>query len=524
MLAAAVALAFADSSIVVLAAPDLLSRFETSIQSVSFVITAYNAVVAVGVLAFAAAARRFGPRWGVRAGLAVFAVGSILCALAPGLGWLIGARCVQALGAALLLAGALPLLGVRAWAVTGALGAALGPALGGFLTQAFDWRAIFVAQVPVALLAAFVLAGVRVRPAGGGSDEQSPLRRVGANVALALVSGALAGALFLVVVLLVEGWGLSPLAAAAAVSTLPLATLAAWPLAARLGVVRAAGLGALLLAAGLAALALLPGDGIGWVAAALTLCGAGLGLAVPPLTRAALPGEASPGAWSTSARHAGLVLGLVLLTPVLADDLARAADRAKVAGAEVVLDAPIGASEKVPLALDLAGSLADASSGRLPDLAPAFERAQERAGSGGDVVELRRSLEETIRAVVTRSFRGAFALAAGLALLSLLPLVLLRRGRLPPASGRRARAALATVVAALALPGAEIASGALGYGAPAERDACDPPASPPGGRVERTAWRGVDEAACALGTSRERLVLRVGTDNEVVRRIGALLP
>jgi len=453
-------------------------------------------------------------------------VGSILCALAPGLGWLIGARCVQALGAALLLAGALPLLGVRAWAVTGALGAALGPALGGFLTQAFDWRAIFVAQVPVALIAAFVLAGVRVRRAGGGSDEQSPLRRVGANVALALVSGALAGALFLVVVLLVEGWGLSPLAAAAAVSTLPLATLAAWPLAARLGVVRAAGLGALLLAAGLAALALLPGAGIGWVAAALALCGAGLGLAVPPLTRAALPSEASSGAWSTSARHAGLVLGLVLLTPVLADDLARGADRAKVAGAEVVLDAPIGASEKVPLALDLAASLADASSGRPPDLAPAFERAQERAGAGGaDVVELRRSLEETIRAVVTRSFRGAFALAAVLALLSLLPLVLLlRRGRLRPASGRGARAALASVVAALALPGAEIASGALGYGAPAERDACDPPASPPEGRVERTAWRAVDEAACALGTSRERLVLTLGTDNELVRRIGALLP
>ena len=60
------------------------------------------------------------------------------------------ARGVQGVGAALLLAGSLPVLGARMWTLAGTFGLALGPALGGVLTQAFTWRAIFVAQAPFA--------------------------------------------------------------------------------------------------------------------------------------------------------------------------------------------------------------------------------------------------------------------------------------------------------------------------------------------------------------------------------------
>jgi MFS family permease len=90
-------------------------------------------------------------------GLGVFAVGSIGSAASPDLATLIAFRCLQGAGAAMLLAGSLALLaaltgsvarGVALWTAAGTFGAAVGPALGGVLTQLFDWRAIFVFQVP----------------------------------------------------------------------------------------------------------------------------------------------------------------------------------------------------------------------------------------------------------------------------------------------------------------------------------------------------------------------------------------
>src|SRR4029450_10274411 len=85
--------------------------------------------------------------------LALFPAASIACAAANSLAFLIAARSVQGVGAALLLAGALPVLGPTTWTLAGTYGLAVGPALGGVLTQAFDWRAIFVAQAPVAAVA-----------------------------------------------------------------------------------------------------------------------------------------------------------------------------------------------------------------------------------------------------------------------------------------------------------------------------------------------------------------------------------
>ena len=153
--AAAVAVAFADSSIVVLALPSLYSALHTSVVGVSWVITSYNLVVAVAAFALlagigpkgAGAAHVGGgggplPRIGVavltRAGMALFAVGSIGCALSGAIGILIAFRCVQGAGAAMLLAGALELLcaltgsrsrGLAVWIAAGTFGAAVGPAL-----------------------------------------------------------------------------------------------------------------------------------------------------------------------------------------------------------------------------------------------------------------------------------------------------------------------------------------------------------------------------------------------------------
>src|SRR5438093_3032369 len=143
----AVAVAFADSSIVVLALPELYARFHTSIEGVSWVVTAYNAAVAVAALGLIVLVHRVRARGILIAGLLAFFLASLACSLADSLAFLISARCVQGVGAALLLAGALPVLGdltgsvtrgAAIWTLAGTFGLALGPALGGVLTQLFD--------------------------------------------------------------------------------------------------------------------------------------------------------------------------------------------------------------------------------------------------------------------------------------------------------------------------------------------------------------------------------------------------
>ena len=121
--------------------------------------------------------------------------------------------------------------GARRWAAAGVAGAALGPVIGGLLTSAFSWRSIFVVQIPVVLLAlpaAIALRG-RVVRRRATLDTAPDRPHVLANLALALLSAALTAALFLLVLLLVEGWRRSPAVAAVAVTAVPAAALAAGP-------------------------------------------------------------------------------------------------------------------------------------------------------------------------------------------------------------------------------------------------------------------------------------------------------
>jgi predicted MFS family arabinose efflux permease len=435
--ATAVAVAFADSSIVVLALPELYGRFHTSIEGIAWVITAYNVVVAVVALVLVLFVHRFRATLVLAGGLLVFLGASIACSVASSLGFLIAARCFQGLGGALLLAGALPVLGAlvssprrgaAVWALAGTFGAALGPALGGALTQAFDWRAIFVAQAPVAGLALLATAGSHV-DAIAQEGWRKPLRRtLPANTCLGLVFGALVGALFLAVLLVITVWGYSPIAGAGIVSMLPAGAVAAQPLARRLPPLLSVCGGAALLALGLAALALLPSTHLAYAMSALALCGVGLGLSVPVLTHAAVSEDAGltrSGTFTIGIRHLGLVLALALIAPLLASELPPAGDRAMLNATSVIVDAPIGLDKKVPLALDLKDAFNQAQAGEIPDLAEPFD---ERGAKTDETLrEVRDTLIGTIEATITRAFRPAFWLSAGLAGLALAAALVFRR-------------------------------------------------------------------------------------------------
>jgi Major Facilitator Superfamily len=425
-LVAAVAVAFADSSIVVLALPELYGRFNTSIEGVSWVVTAYNLAVAVTALALLFFVHRLRSAVLLGTGLVIFLAASIACAAAQSLAFLIGARTVQGVGAALLLVGALPVLGRAQWTAAGTFGLALGPALGGVLTQAFDWRAIFVAQAPVAALGLVGLVRTHTHADAEEGWSSSLKRTLPANACLGLLFGALVGALFLAVLLVISVWDYSPIAGAGIVSALPLAALLVRPL--RLsGPIAVCG-GAALLGIGLVGLALLPSASVGFMIWSLALCGAGLGLAVPVLSNAALDqgaGLTRSGTLTVGARHVGLVLALALIAPLLASKVPDAGDKALLRGTAVLLDAPIGLDKKVPVALDLRKAFAKAQEGETPDLKEPFNA--HGAQSDSALAAVRDDLFGAIAATITRATRSAFFLCAGFAAAALLVAAAYRR-------------------------------------------------------------------------------------------------
>jgi MFS family permease len=308
--------------------------------------------------------------------------------------------------------------------------------IGGVLTSAFSWRSIFVVQIPVVLLALPATIGLRgrVRRRQLMVNEAPDRPHLRANLALALLSAALTAALFLLVLLLVDGWRTSPAVAAVAVTAVPVAALAAGPVfrGVRSGTRSEAVAGSVLIAGGLTGLALLPAGELGWTVAPQVLVGLGLGLSLDSLTAAALRNRiprALHGGWTIAARHAGVVLGLAILTPIFTADLRRAELPAKEAIAGLVLDAPLPASTKLDLAEHLGQRLV-AEHGRIPDLRPAFRALRLPAAQEPAASALERALDDQLNRAATHAFHTAFLVAAGLALLALGPALALReRGR-----------------------------------------------------------------------------------------------
>jgi MFS family permease len=435
--AAVVAAASADSSIVALALPQLYGRFDTTVVGVSWVLTAYNAVVAVAAVALLLLGVSLRGLRPYALGVGLFLAASAACAVATNLTFLITARCVQGLGAALVLASSIGVLravtgsgrrAITTWTLAAGLGVATGPALGGVLTEAFDWRAIFLLQVPVA---AFGFVACRIVKSPEADDEPATATRGAllADAGIGLLFGALVGALFLSVLLLIPGWGYSPIRGAAIVSVLPLASLAVARLGRSLPDTVATVAGAALLSLGLVALSLLPRLGAVLPLCALALCGAGLGLALPVLSRVALSGaDLSRSTLRTiGARHLGLVASLALVAPLLSDGLPAAATRAKLQATKIVLDAPVGLQTKISVALDLGRAFGRARAGDLPNLRAPFDA--HGAHSNAALAQTRDTLVGTVGQTAAAAFRSSFALCAGFAAAACAVALLGRRKR-----------------------------------------------------------------------------------------------
>jgi MFS family permease len=442
-LAVAVALVLADSSIVVLALPQIYRDLDTSVAGVTWVLISFNLVMALAAVPAAHFARRIGPGRAAAIGLGVFAGAGLACGLSVELSTLIAARCVQALGGALAVTAVLELLpatvgserrAVAIWATAGATGAALGPAVGGLLTELVSWQSIFLLQAPIAIAAGVpVLAVARHEAATGVISTE--LRRTGrphllANLALAMVSAAIAAALFLLVLLLIEGWRLSPIGAAIVVSAMPLAALLGARLGPSVGSERArAAAGAILVAGGLGGLALLPHADVALTVPPQLLVGVGLALVLSALTETALAGRAPQaihGGWTISARHAGVAIGLIVLTPLFTADLAQQRHDALDASTAVVLDSRVEPLLKLQLAQRIEERL-EGERGKVPTLGPAFEPLPEDPATRADVILLREELQDQLDRAATHAFSPSFGLGALIGLLALIPIGLARR-------------------------------------------------------------------------------------------------
>jgi hypothetical protein len=420
LIAIAAGLALADAAVVILALPPLLLELDTTVEGVAAVIGVYTAVLALALpLSAALHSRATGA-----AGALLFAAASIGCASSNSLELLLVMRALQALGASALLAAAFDALdgggaGRRLWVGAAVVGTAAGPALGGALTELFDWRAIFVAQAPIALAAAPALLASPIATVREALPR--PPRDVLVAAALALLSGALTAVVFLLVLLLISGWSVEPLAAAAAVTMLPLAAVggsfmpgAAAPRALA---------GCLLVAGGIAGLAFLPEASVWWTLLPQLLAGFGLGMAFPALSGELLH-ERTRGqaAALLSLRHIGITLALAVLAPIVASELDDQVQLARERGTALVLDAALPPTDKIDLAPRLFANLEtddprDALAQALArerkrvttgdrDLLSRLQRLDHQLGGGGALLDRLEQLEDQYGSTLGEAARG----------------------------------------------------------------------------------------------------------------------
>jgi EmrB/QacA subfamily drug resistance transporter len=162
-------IALLDATVVNVALPTIGRELDAGLTDQQWVLDGYLLTLSALLLSGGAAGDHYGRRRVFLAGLAAFTAASLACGLAPTIGWLIGARLVQGVGAAALVPGSLALIdagiieadrgrAVGIWAGMSGVTTALGPFIGGWLVDAASWRWVFFLNVPLAIAVAWIAA------------------------------------------------------------------------------------------------------------------------------------------------------------------------------------------------------------------------------------------------------------------------------------------------------------------------------------------------------------------------------
>ncbi len=162
-----------DITIVNVALPSIGRELHAGVSGLQWTVDAYTLVLASLLMLSGSTADRIGRRRTFQAGLAMFTLGSLLCSLAPGLGWLVAFRMIQAVGGSMLNPVAMSIItntfihpaerarAIGVWGGVVGLSMALGPLAGGLLVESVGWRGIFWVNIPVGI-AAIVLTALFV--------------------------------------------------------------------------------------------------------------------------------------------------------------------------------------------------------------------------------------------------------------------------------------------------------------------------------------------------------------------------
>jgi EmrB/QacA subfamily drug resistance transporter len=222
-----------DNTIVNIALPSLRADLHASVSGLQWVIDAYTLVLASLLLLSGSTADRVGRRRTFQTGLALFTAGSLLCSVAPGLGWLVAFRMIQAVGGSMLNPVAMSIItntfteprerarAIGVWGGVVGFSMALGPLIGGVLVASLGWRSIFWLNVPVGLAAIGLAA--RFVP-----ESRAPHPRRVDPVGQVLVLTALAGVTYGIIEGPATGWASARILGCFAVAALALAGLLAY--------------------------------------------------------------------------------------------------------------------------------------------------------------------------------------------------------------------------------------------------------------------------------------------------------
>jgi EmrB/QacA subfamily drug resistance transporter len=162
-----------DITIVNIALPAIRTDLHASVSGLQWTIDAYVLVLASLLMLSGSTADRVGRRRTFQTGLVLFTIGSLLCSLAPSLGWLVGFRMVQAVGGSMLNPVAMSIItnvftdrrerarAIGVWGGVTGISFGLGPVIGGLLIETVGWRAIFWINLPIGVVA-FILAAIFV--------------------------------------------------------------------------------------------------------------------------------------------------------------------------------------------------------------------------------------------------------------------------------------------------------------------------------------------------------------------------